>query len=415
MNRLLAFLAFGGLGSVAIGAEPINTAGLLPTQVARPLLDNDPAVAAARANIEIAQRESQIIARSPYEWTANASKQRRSFVTAPDAERVQEWNVGLEKTFRLPGKGFADRRLARATVEQAQGEFGDALHEAAKQLMNLWIDNLAAVEMEQLAAANAAAADELMSIVEKRVKAGDASKIDLNAMRADLMDQRRAYRDATTQSTVARTRLMTRFPDFRSSVKTVPAPVPPDMPTDFYRDRAMRESDELKIARARLDVADAEVDRARADRIPDPTLGVFKASEAGGRERITGISFSMPISGFVRSTQSKKSVAARSFARHELARAERELAAQLTSDVETARGAYDSFMMATEGAAAIQETARLTQRAHTLGEADLATLLMVRRQATATNNAALQARVAAIKAYYSLLIDAHLVWDLEND
>jgi outer membrane protein TolC len=412
---MLAFLILAGFGSVAIGAEPINTAALLPTQVARPLLDNDPAVAAARANIEIAQRESQIIARSPYEWTANASKQRRSFVTAPDAERVQEWNVGLERTFRLPGKGFADRRLARATIDQAQGEFGDALHEAAKQLMNLWIDNLAAAEMEQLAATNAATAEELMSIIEKRVSAGDASKIDLNSMRADLLDQRRAYREAATQSNIARTRLMTRFPDFRSSVKSVPAPVQPDMPTDFYRNRAIRESDELKIARARLDIANAEVDRARADRIPDPTLGFFKASEAGGRERISGISFSIPISGFVRRVQSEKSLAARASAKYELERAERELTAQITSDVETARGAYESYLMATEGAAAIQETTRLTLRAHALGEADLPTLLMVRRQAAATNNAALKARVAAIKAYYSLLIDAHLVWDLEND
>lgn len=414
MTRLLASIALCGLCGIAVGAE-IDTAGLLPTQVARPLLDNDPAVSAARANVEIAQREAQIIARSPYEWTANGSKQRRSYVTAPADERVREWHVGLEKTFRLPGKGYADRRLARATVEQAQGEFGDALHQAAKQLMNLWVDQLAAIEFEQIAATNVAAAEELMSIVEKRIKAGDASKIDLNLMRADLMEQRRAHSDAKTQTTVARTRLLTRFPDFRSSVKTVPPPVPLDRPTEFYRDRAVSESDELRIARARLDVASAEADRARADRIPDPTLGVFKASEAGGRERITGISFSIPITGVVRSANSKKSVAARSMARYEFELAERELNADIAADVSIARGAYESSLMAADGAAAMQETARLTQRAHSLGEADLASLLMVRRQSSATSNAALQARVAAIKAYYSLLIDAHLVWDLEND
>lgn len=199
--------------------------------------------------------------------------------------------------------------------------------------------------------------------VEKRVKAGDASKIDLNLMRADLMEQRRAHSDTKTQTTVARTRLLTRFPDFRSSVKTVPSPVPLDRPTEFYRDRA------------------------RADRIPDPTLGVFKASEAGGRERITGISFSIPITGVVRSANSKKSVAARSMARYEFELAERELNADIAADMSIARGAYESSLMAADGAAAMQETARLTQRAHSLGEADLA----------------------------SLLIDAHLVWDLEND
>ena len=55
------------------------------------------------------------------------------------------------------------------------------------------------------------------------------------------------------------------------------------------------------------------------------------------------------------------------------------------------------------------------QRAYTLGEAELQALLLARRQATAAMNHVLQAQVTSLKAYYGLLVDAHLIWDLEHD
>ena len=69
----------------------------------------------------------------------------------------------------------------------------------------------------------------------------------------------------------------------------------------------------------------------------------------------------------------------------------------------------------TESLEGMQENARLTQRAYTLGEGDLQTLLLARRQAGAAANSALQAQLIALKAWYGLLVDAHLVWELERD
>jgi len=55
------------------------------------------------------------------------------------------------------------------------------------------------------------------------------------------------------------------------------------------------------------------------------------------------------------------------------------------------------------------------QRAYALGEGDLQTLLLARRQTTAAANSALLAQVGALKAYYGLLIDAHLIWGLDSE
>jgi outer membrane protein TolC len=71
---------------------------------------------------------------------------------------------------------------------------------------------------------------------------------------------------------------------------------------------------------------------------------------------------------------------------------------------------------AAEGAAeASRGSVRLTQRAYALGEADLQALLLARRQSLEAARAALESRVEALRWRHRLLVDAHLVWDLEND
>jgi len=94
---------------------------------------------------------------------------------------------------------------------------------------------------------------------------------------------------------------------------------------------------------------------------------------------------------------------------------QRELETDIATAFVMARGMYESHQMANEGALAMQENAKLVQRAYALGEGDLQSLLLARRQATAAENSALQAQVSALKAYYGLLTDAHFIWDLEHD
>ena len=78
-------------------------------------------------------------------------------------------------------------------------------------------------------------------------------------------------------------------------------------------------------------------------------------------------------------------------------------------------GSTERWRLAEQAAAAARDSARLTQRAHALGETDLQTLLLVRRQSLDASRAALEARVDALRWNYRLLIDAHLIWDLAQD
>ena len=411
MNRTL-LIGLLTLSGAVHAAQPVNPSGLLASEIARPLLDQDPGVAAARAGLEVARLEAGILDKSPYEWTARATGQQRRLDSGP---RYNEWNIGVERTIRLPGKAAADRGIGTATVEQSQARNGEALLKAARELMALWVDWLAAERAHELAANNLQSIQTSLTAVEKRARAGDASKLDVSIARAELAEHKRLDNDAKTQAAATWSRLSTRFPGLKRQIQTLPTPSPLGESAVFWRDRILAESDELKVVQAQLRTAQSQVERARADKIPDPTLGVYTASEIGGQERFAGVMISIPIPGGVRDARHAKAIAVVGVSRQELELKRRQLETEIASAITIARGAYDSLRIANEGAAAMRENATLIQRAYTLGEAELQALLLARRQATAAMNNVLQAQVTALKAYYGLLVDAHLIWDLEHD
>ena len=411
MNRTL-LVGLLTLSGAVHAAQPVNPPGLLPSEIARPLLEQDPGVAAARAGLEVARQEAAILDKSPYEWTTRATGQQRRLDSGP---RYNEWNIGVERTIRLPGKAAADRSIGKATVEESQARNGEALLQAARELMALWVDWLAAERAHELAANNLQSILTSLTAVEKRARAGDASKLDVSITRAELAEHKRLDNDAKTQAAATWSRLSTRFPGLQRQIQALPTPLPIGENAAFFRERILAESDELKVVQAQMRTAQSQVERARADKIPDPTLGVYTASEAGGQERIAGVMISIPIPGGARDSRHAKAIAVVGVSRQELELKRRQLETEIASAITIARGAYDSLRIANEGAAAMRENATLMQRAYTLGEVELQALLLARRQATAAMNNVLQAQVTALKAYYGLLVDAHLIWDLEHD
>ena len=410
-TRSYLLISVLALSAGAHAAQPIHPPGLLPTSLVRPLLEADPRVSAARAGLEVGRQEAEILDQSPYEWTPRVTGQRRRIDTGP---RYNEWNLGIERTIRLPGKASADRNIGKATIEASQARYGEALHELALDFMGMWVDWLAAEQALELAIRNLESTQESLSAVEKRTRAGDASKLDASLASAELAEQRRLHNDAKTQATTAWLRLSTYFPTLPRQIVPLPMPLAISEDTAFWRQHFLG-SDELKVAEAQLRIAQAQAERARADKMPDPTLGIFSASEFGNQERVYGLAISIPFPGGGRDARSARAIAGVEVSRQNFESVKRRLEAEVATAVATTRGSYDSLSIANQGAASMSENARLMQRAYTLGEAELQALLLARRQATAATNNALQAQVSALKAYYGLLVDAHLIWDLADD
>lgn len=409
--RMIACILLTTAGA-ADAVQPVHPPGLLPTATARALLEQDPRVLAAREGLEVGRQDAAILDKSTYEWTAKLSNQRRTLENGP---HYREWSAAVERTIRLPGKAAADRNIGTATVEQSEARYGEALHEAARELLMYWVDWLAAERARELVATGLKASQDSLAAVEIRIRAGDASKLDLGIARSELAEQRRLENDAKTQASAAWARLSAHYPGLARQVTALPPPLQVPEDAQIWQNRVLAESDELKVVQTQFRQAQGHAERARADRMPDPTIGFYTASEIGGRERISGFTVSIPIPGGVRDARSAKAAAAVNVSRQEIESKKRQLVAEITSAVATARGAYDSLQIANEGASAMQDNATLMQRAYSLGEAELQALLQARRQANAAATNALQAHATALKAYYGLLVDAHLIWDLERD
>ncbi len=182
-----------------------------------------------------------------------------------------------------------------------------------------------------------------------------------------------------------------------------------------WRERILSQSDLLKIAEGQLKKAELSASRANADRIPDPTVGVYTASEAFRSERITGLSVSIPLSGSYRSALMQQALKEAESARAKLEVQKRQEEAEIVEAYVDATGSLERWRLASQGLSTTRDSLRLTQRAYSLGEAELQTLLLARRQALDASTAAEQARVEALRWRYRLLIDAHLIWALEED
>lgn len=384
---------------------------LLPVAQARALLEQDPAVRAASAALEAARREGRMLELSPYDWNARATTNRRTARDSP----YPEWNLGVERTLRLPAKGGADRAAASATVEAARARYGEAMHEAARRLSTLYLDWLAAERAAALAEANRKAAHDNLSAADKRVRAGDASRLERGIAQADAAEQDRLANDARTLAGAAWGRLQARYPGLSRNPPALPTPLPPAADAAYWRERIVAQNDTLKAAEAQLHRSLAQRERLRAERVPDPTVGVFTASEWGGAERLLGLYVSIPLPGERRSLGAERGEYIAEAAREEARNVKRSLEADVAGAVAGAAGAYESWKIAESAVQAAEENARLVQRAYALGEADLQALLLARRQATGAAQSALASRVSAIRAYSLLLIDAHLIWGLEHD
>ncbi|AVK07743.1 hypothetical protein APB27_18210 [Pseudomonas aeruginosa] len=393
-------------------AQPVTPSDLPPDELARAAIEQEPSVLKARHALEAASHTGRKIAASPYEWSVGIDGQRRRYDTGGNSN---EWSARIERPIRIGGKAELDQDLGDTTERIARAELAEARHEAARALADLWIDWLAAIQARELAKEQLGFAESSASAVAGRRRAGDASLLDLNAAQADAAEARRKLDVALAQEAKAILRLRSRFPSLVMEPRPLSEPVELELDEAQWRERVLAESDTLRIMQASLKRAELTAERARADRIPDPTVGIFTASEARRSERIVGISVSIPLGGTYRRETMLEALKQADVARAELERQRKEIDLATAETINDARTALRRWKLAEQSTQMAQENAKLGQRGYGLGEGDLQSLLLLRRQSVDAAGASLSSRIEALKARNRLLIDAHLIFGLADE
>lgn len=393
-------------------AQPATPSDLPPAELARAAIEQEPSVVKARYALEAAGHAGRRIAASPYEWSVGVDGQRRRYDTGGNSN---EWTARIERPIRIGGKAELDQGLGDATERIARVELAQARHEAARALADLWIDWLATIQARELAKEQLGFAESSASAVAGRRKAGDASLLDLNAAQADAAEARRQFDAVQAQEAKAILRLRARFPSLVMEPRSLSEPVELEMDEVQWRERVLAESETLRIMQESLKRAELTADRARADRIPDPTVGIYTASEARRSERIVGVSVSIPLGGTYRRETMQEALKQVDVTRAELERQRKEVDLAIAETINDARTALRRWRLAEQSAQMARENARLGQRGYALGEGDLQSLLLLRRQSVDAVGASLSSRIEALKARNRLLVDAHLIWGLADE
>lgn len=417
MNKLLAncYLAAGltiaVLHTPAVAADLSPPADLPPRAAVEMTLAAQPMVKAAQAEFRGAQAEHSRLKAGEHEFGLRLTTQRRSISGGPDAN---EWNAGIERGLRLNGKAGLDDRIGQQEVMAAEERVGDARHESARQLLTLWY----AARQAKLEAALWRKQTELLSaqrrIVETRVKRGDAPRLDMfqaDAAVAQALSQASA---AQARENVALTELRARFPELPAPDDSVVPPSPPPDDAAIWLQRTLAHNHELLAAQRMLDKSRLQLQRAQANRIPDPTLGLHLASEQGGNDKIIGLTLSFPLPGEARRAQTQGQQAQVDAMSEMEAATRRRLAAESSANWQRAVAGVETWQSLEQAATAMNSHADLARRAHELGELGLSDALLARRTLLETQLAAGQARLAANEAIARLLLDAHQLWPMED-
>ncbi len=403
-----AIIALGWMVCGHAGETTSAVTALIPSELAEQWLAQDPTVLAARGELDAARAEAGQLAASPYEWTSSLSYQQRDYGRGPNSH---EWNIGLERQIRLPTKRRADQEGAAASLALAQTQFNLARRQAAMDLLGGWLDWLTAHAVKTLLEQQQRFAEDNLAAVIKRVRSGDAAVLEQRLAAAEVSEFQRNAAAAAIDEAMAWAKLSARFV-IGDRLTPMPLPEPVAMSRDvaWWRNLMLAVSDQLAAVNAQLALAEAGAERASADRIPDPTLGIYAANEAYGDENIVGGTISIPFPGPRRTLELQRRLAQVNAARDRINATTREIEGIARAAYAAAVGHYHRWKIAGTAATAMRENAVIAQKAYALGEQDLQTLLLARRQALNSAEAEQQARATALRAHYTLLIDTKLLW-----
>ena len=406
----LPILALALLG-LASPARSADIADLPPHRQVDIALDSHINVLNARSQLQIEKVNQRKRESGEYEFTVRGGAYEDYYFNPGGKEGYRDWEIAIERPFRLPHKMFIDSEIGAEGVARGENGVGDARHEASRTLLQLWFNWQR--ERAQLSQwqQQVDILTQQANMTEKRIKAGDAPRMELNQVNAAAALAGIASQQARLRAELAANELSRQFSAVKLPTETTTTePQTINGELAHWRQIILRQNHELGLTEADTRQQTKLAERARADRLPDPTLGLRYASQLNNNQRISGVYFSIPLPSGQRSATAENATLAAQIA------ADRELAvrARLDADIFTAYtravNNYQIWQQARDAGIALRQNAELVARAYSLGESSLGETLVARRQALEASLAESIARLDANEARYRLLLDAHQLW-----
>jgi len=257
----------------------------------------NPELAASGREIGIAQglREQAGLLRNPtLSWEQEGTDSRNRTTT-----------LGISQPLELGGKRSARVELAERGQDVAALSLQARRNQLRGEVIAVFYTALRAQERERLAQQSVELAQRGVTAAEGRVRAGKAPPLEANRAQVQLaevrLEQDRARRERADANQALAALMGLAAPDFTGVRNDSPRPLPA-LPTPDELLRRLGDSAQMRLAQGRIDEGEAAVRLAKTQRIPDldVSVGTQEAIDAGNRDRIAVIGFSLPLPLFDR-------------------------------------------------------------------------------------------------------------------
>lgn len=406
-HYLLSTLLLTPVISVAASTQP---GYLPPTDQVNIAIQEQPGVRAAFNLLSAAGATRRALIAGSHEFEASVGAQRRN--VTDEGRQYNEWEAQISRAIRLPGKAGLDREIGNSTQQVAALKLSDAEHVAARRLLELWMGWIQASTQAQELSAQQKLLDRERNALSSRVQRGDAAQRELDVMQAEYATLSSQVLAAQSATDIARQKLGNEFPTLTVPLRPPELPAPEPLPNGLatWKDRIIQESAEIAIAKGEWTRQSQVAARTRAERTPDPTVGVRVMSERGGAEKVVGLVLSIPFGTTYRSAEAERETANASAALMEATRVQRAIEQSAWIRVQTAASTYGQWQSRQQALKAQQAAGGKTRRAWELGEAPLAEYLLAARNLRQAQLDEANARIDALRSALEVRIDAHELW-----
>jgi cobalt-zinc-cadmium efflux system outer membrane protein len=397
---------------------------LPPEARLREWLLNHPSVLATSASLQAQTAEAEQWRAGPHEFTWRVQAQQRRVQEAlpsgaHETRRFTEGQVSLERTLRLGDKARQDTALGDATMAMSRLRRADAIHEASRSWLRQWFDWLRDRDVARLWQTQLDTQAELLRQAERRVKAGDAARLELALQQATLAQVQASLMAAQAQARSSQALLEAHQPGITAlAPQQIALPLQEDLPKEngqTLQQWLIERSHEAELAHLQTQVAQAHASRTVLNERSDPTVGVYAGTDRGGSEHVLGVSLSMPLAGPGRLAASRVAQARALEAEQQALSVQRKVKAEAAMQWVAVQSTWESWRAQAQAKALVEQSMKGVVRGWQLGEFAHADVLMARKQFMDAALAEITARAEARHALWRLKLDLHEILEFDDE
>lgn len=264
-----------------------------------------------KVDSEQAQLEGLQFAQGEYEWEGSVGFRHRTDRVTAGNPTSKDYEVGIARTIRLPGKTRLDESASSIKTAEAKLLEQQAWRNASTSLIQAWFDCTSATGQYSVYQDYLGQAIQFASDQDKRFRLGEISKVALQQANQNLQRLFGLSEQAKLAKTQASQMLLNNFPNLQAvassngcSIQT-DTPRLPDLPSLIWQEKLKTNSIKVKQAELAASLAANRAQRNLEDKLADPTVAFSLAREVDNAEQIAGVSISLPFGGKNRELQAQ--------------------------------------------------------------------------------------------------------------